>query len=268
MPAIAFDETPVRSMLSDPAMDQLKAANFFLRTALDQMTDGVMILQPTGLQGLGPKILFSNATMTGMVGADPVRGLRDRFVTQLVASQTEADELIYAMRSASKNGGVSLWEGDLTKLHGARPMRSKWRIRAVQNSHGQVLNFTVNVTPVEDIVAGKDELDKPAPLAATEASEKDDARRLRNDNLAAMAKGIVHDINNLVGIISGHLSVAATQTPSHTEVGRHLDEALAATQRARQFTSQILRLAKDLPAKRESCDMATLIRETARVARC
>ncbi len=265
MSALTLEETPVRSLLSDYATDQLKAANYFLRTALDQMTDGLMILQPEALEGLGPKILFSNAKMTALVGADPGVGLRDRFVTQLVASQDDAEKLLSAMRSAAANGGSALWEGEVIKLHGDRPQLTRWRIRAVQNSHGQVLNYTVNVCASAELNLPTGEITESTPVV-TEATEKDDARRLRNDNLAAMAKGIVHDINNLVGIISGHLSVAATQIPSHTEVGRHLEEALVATQRARQFTSQILRLAKDLPAKLDLYDLTTLVRETAKVA--
>jgi len=265
MSALTLDEIPVRSHLSDFATDQLKAANYFLRTALDQMNDGLMILQPDALEGLGPKILFSNAKMIALVGADPKTGLKDRFVTQLVASQDDAEKLLSTIRSASKNGGSATWEGEVIKLHGAGPQLTSWRIRAVQNSHGQVLNYTVNVSESADLLMPTNEPEDRLSLME-EVTEKDEARRLRNDNLAAMAKGIVHDINNLVGIISGHLSVAATQIPAHTEVGRHLEEALLATQRARQFTSQILRLAKDLPAKLDLHDLTILVRETAKVA--
>ena len=266
MSAMTLDSAPVKTASSDPAADQLRAANFFLRTALDQMTDGVIILQPAALKGLGPKILFSNARMIELVGADPARGLRDRFVTQLVASQYEADELLLALQSAEK-GGFSLWEGDLIKLHGSRSQRAMWRIKAVRNSQGHVLNYTVYVTPVEDPVSGGGETSHPVVVeSALGKAEQLEVRRLRNDNLAAMARGIVHNINNLVCVISGHLSLAATQTNQNSELGKHVDEALAATQRARQFTAQALRLAKDLPPKREPTELATLVRETARVA--
>src|SRR5437016_6222654 len=111
MSSYALDEPIARTLPPETPSEQLRAANYFLRTALDQMTEGVLILQPHGLQGLGPKVLFANSKMASLVGADPVRGLRERHVTQMVASQTEAEELLQALRSAAKNGGVALWEG-------------------------------------------------------------------------------------------------------------------------------------------------------------
>ena len=266
MPAITLDTPFMKTANLDPTVDQLKAANFFLRTALDQIPDGVIILQPGALQGLGPKILFSNARMMEMVGADAAKGLKDRFVTQLVASQYEADELLLALHTAEQ-GGFSLWEGDLIKLHGPRSERAMWRIKAVKNSHGQVLNYTVYVSLAAAAVAGPGETSHPAlPEPSSIKSDVQDARRLRNDNLAAMARGIVHNINNLVCVISGHLSLAATEASAESEVGKHVSEALAATQRAKAFTTQALRLAKDLPPKREPTELSSLIRETARVA--
>lgn len=265
MPALTLDDSPVKSVTSDPGADQLRAANFFLRTALDQMTEGVIILQSGALMGLGPKILFGNARMFELVGADPHRGLRDRFVTQLVASQFEADDLLLALKGAERSG-FSVWEGDLIRLHGTRSLRALWRIRAVKSSQGHVLNYTVYVAPLEGAAAVKaPEQAAPRAPSAGQAPQSE-ARRLRNDNLAAMARGIVHNINNLVCVISGHLSLAATQALGNTDLARHVGEALAATQRARQFTAQALRLAKDLPPKREATELAALVRETARVA--
>jgi signal transduction histidine kinase/ActR/RegA family two-component response regulator len=268
MSSYAQNEPSARTTSPEILAEQLKAANYFLRIALDQMVEGVMILQSNGLDGLGPKILFGNATMAKLVGVDPVNGLTDRYVTQLVATQREAAGLLQALRSSAQGGGVALWEGELVRLQASRIQRAMWRISAVQQQSGQVVNYTVYVTPVEDAVGQGGEISQPAQTSFLPSSDEQDAldaRRMRTENLATMAKGIVHDINNLLGIISGHLSVAATQISEQSEVGQHINEALAASHRARLFTGQILRMSRDLPEKRESADVAAIIRETARV---
>jgi signal transduction histidine kinase/ActR/RegA family two-component response regulator len=236
-------------------------ANSFLRTALDQASEGIMIVEANLSHRLGPRILLHNTRMAAMVGAEPENGLRERFVTQLVASQREADELMQALRGAVKQGGASQWEGGLKTLFGNGVQRCAWRIRAVQDEHGSVYNYTLTLA-----------LAQPTPAALSHSGpgvvEVDDSRRLRNDNLATLSLGVFHDLNNLLGIMMTNLSEAARLSPGVAagEVGHHVDEALAASQQARAFIQQTMKMAKDMPQSKEPVDMADLVRETARVA--
>ncbi|MEZ0385607.1 MAG: ATP-binding protein [Verrucomicrobium sp.] len=254
---------PRPHVIAETGADPLKTAhlaNSFLRTALDQASEGIMIVEANLSHRLGPRILLHNTRMAALVGAEPESGLRERFVTQLVASQKEADELMVALRGAVKQGGASHWEGGLKTLFGNGIQKCTWRIRAVQDEHGSVYNYTLTLAP-----------SLPAqPLAASGPGvvEVDDSRRLRNDNLATLSLGVFHDLNNLLGIMMTNLSEAARLSPATgpQEVGHHVDEALAASQQARAFIQQTMKMAKDMPASREAVDMADLIRETARVA--
>jgi len=261
MSALVSELPHSRHQISDGVSDPLRTAhqaNGFLRTALDQASEGIMILQPVFDPLIGPKILLSNTPLSAMVGADPVNGLRGRFLGQLVATRTEADDLMKALRVASRQGGAA-WEGDLKTFLGKEGSeRCLWKIRAVQDEHGTMLNFTVTLSPIAKT--------RPEPAKAPQEPGADDARRLRNDNLATLSLGVLHDLNNLLGIMMTNLSVASRLAPEHAEVSRYVDEALAAAQQARSFTTQTMRMAKDMPAKREAADMIHLIRETARVA--
>lgn len=234
-------------------------ANSFLRTALDQTSEGIMIVEPSLNHRLGPRILLHNTRMAAMVGAEPESGLRDRFITQLVASEDEAASLLRALRTTVKQGGASQWEGNLKTLFGKGSQPSVWRIRAVMDEHARVYNYTLTLAPATASAVSQ-------PPFAAKPPVEDDPRRLRNDNIAELAPGILHDIRHALGIIMTNLSEATRMLPGHTEFGQHVDEALAAAQQASEFAGQALRMTKDLPEQRDPTDMAVLIRSTARIS--
>ncbi len=237
------------------SLDQLKSANFFLRNALDQVGDGLIILRAEPTMGLGPRILFSNTPAALLVGADPIKGLRDRFVTQLVASEAEAAELMTVLQHAAKCGATE-WRGGVKTLCAERVVRCVWCIRAVQNSRGLLLNYTITLR------LDVEKMDQPSALAPTRAVEPDAMKRLRDENLALEARGMAHDVNNILGIISMRLSEAALNVPANTHEGGLIEEALAAVRRADSLTKGVLNLSKNVPLKREPCDVAQIIRET------
>jgi len=267
MPALALQaDSPRASSMTAGISDPLRAAhlaNSFLRTALDQTTEGIMIVEPTLEHRLGPRILLHNTRMAAMVGAEPESGLRDRFITQLVATEEEAESLLVAMRKTVKQGGAFQWEGGLKTLYGKGMQRCIWRIRAVMDEHARVYNYTLSLAPVPQAGAGGMPAHGSRFIAL--AQDEDEPRRLRNDNIAELAPGILHDIRHALGIIMTNLSEATRMLPGYTEIGQHVDEALAAAQQASDFAMQALRMTKDLPEKREPSDMATLIRSTARI---
>lgn len=263
MPALNTEPAASRSGVEfQGAADPVRAAhiaNSFLRTALDQASEGIMVVEPALGHRLGPRILLHNTRMAALVGAEPGHGLRDRFITQLVASSEEADDLLRALRGTVKQGGAAQWEGGLKTLYGQGMQRCTWRIRAVMDEHGEVYNYTLAVAPVA-APAVRGGAPSPTQMA------QDDPRRLRNDNLAEITPGILHDINHLLTIMTANLSEAARMAPVHTDVGKHVDEALGAARQASEFTTHALRMSKDLPERIEPTDIAAIIRSTARIS--
>lgn len=218
-----------------------------------------MIVAPSLQHQLGPRILLHNAKMAALVGAEPRSGLCDRFITQLTATEAEAASLLAVLRSTVKSGGAAQWEGGLKTLFGNKLLHCVWRIRAVMDEHGRVYNYTMAVAPSNATASTQ------AGGLQSGQGGSDDSRRLRNDNLAAMAVGVFHDLNNLLGIMMTNLSEAALITPPHDEVGSHVDEALAAARQACDFVKETMRMAKDMPVHRTPSDLAHLIRMTARI---
>ena len=259
MSAVISENQPPHDGADSPepaVLEQLKAANFFLRTAIDQISDGLMILRAEALAGAGPRILYHNTQMAGIVCAEPQSGLRDRHVTELVASQQEAEELLRVLGVAVKDGTAE-WTGGLKTLYGSGVARTIWCVRAVQNTHGVLLNFTITVRAVKE--------HKPVANATPPAVDAD--ARSRNESLAFAARGMAHDVNNILGIIGVKVSQAMLSQSIDNEAAKLLDEALIALKRAQSLTSSVLKLAKAMPVKREPINVMDLIRDTVTMLR-
>src|SRR5436190_16518375 len=183
MPALALETDNTRSSsVATGITDPVRAAhlaNSFLRTALDQTSEGIMIVEPSVTHRLGPRILLHNTRMAAMVGAEPERGLRDRFITQLVASEEEAESLLVALRKTVKQGGAFQWEGGLKTLYGKGMQPCLWRIRAVMDEHARVYNYTLVLAPVAIISSTTTQ----GLLPAATPTHADEPRRLRKDNI-------------------------------------------------------------------------------------
>jgi CheY-like chemotaxis protein len=92
------------------------------------------------------------------------------------------------------------------------------------------------------------------------------SERLRVENLAALAQGIAHDVNNLLGPISAQLSLVLPQLDKSTDLAQTLDNVLAAVRRAKQFTSQVVKAAKAKYSTKQPTDLTEIIADTVRLA--
>jgi hypothetical protein len=60
------------------------------------------------------------------------------------------------------------------------------------------------------------------------------------ETVGALASGIAHNFNNIVGAILGHTEIAEVQLASHNRLARSLKEIRRAGERARDLIDQIL----------------------------
>jgi signal transduction histidine kinase/CheY-like chemotaxis protein len=87
------------------------------------------------------------------------------------------------------------------------------------------------------------------------------ARRM--ETVGALASGIAHNFNNLVGAILGHTEMAETQLSAASRAARHLDAIRRAAERARDLVDQILDFGRRRDARRRPVDLPALLGETA-----
>ena len=248
-------------------VEQLKLANHYLRVALDQVKEGVIMLDCGPLDGTGPRVLYSNVPIACQVGVEPGKGLRGLHLCDLVGNERDAVALLGALKDAAESGAAEC-QAQIQTFYSRGSHYCRWRVKALHNSMKRLLNFTITVEPVQNEFTVQTTTAAPAPSPAAKVVEDLDAQneRLRIENLAAMAQGIAHDVNNLLGPITAQLSLVLPQLDKDSELGQTLDMVLSAVRRAKQFTTQVVKASKARHSVKQPCDVAEIIRETVRLA--
>ena len=236
-------------------IDQLRLANHYLKVALDQTTDGVMLLDSGPLDASGPRVLYCNLPMFSMLGVSPDKGIRGLRLIDFAASGKDAEALLSALREAAGCGAASA-KAHLRTYYEGGQQDCQWSFTGVLNSAKHLLIFIVSVKAAI----------KPEPVASPVAECEKSEERLRVENLAAMAQGIAHDVNNLLGPVLSQLSLLMPSVDPHSEVGPALEMMLFSVNRAKQFTSQVVKAAKSRPHEKCATDLTTLIQDTVRLA--
>ncbi|MBL9131142.1 MAG: response regulator [Verrucomicrobiaceae bacterium] len=243
----------------EQALEQIKEANFYLRTSLDQVTEGVMIVETTASDPkIGPPIIYGNSQAVMMTRAKPETGLRGMGLAEIAASEADAAKIMACLGSAIANAGAAECEAALQWLGAAGSTRCHWRVRPVFTDMGKLLKFIVLVKPVTEATA------------ASKVPSADDldaqSMHLRKENLAALAQGITHDVNNLIGPAVTHLSALLPQIEQNSQLHQELQLIFAALKRAKQFTSQVVNVSKAKPKPHEPTDVATVLRDSVQFA--
>lgn len=243
----------------EAGLHQMKTANYFLRVAVDQVPEAVLILEAETHEKSGPKVLFSNATAAALIGVEPEKGLRGMGITDLAAGDMDASILLEALNRAVENGGAYECEAQIQNFYGQAPQRCRWRVRAVFNSLRKLLNFTLIVSPLQG-----------ASRTAMAALRSDDldahSAQLKQDNLAALAQGIAHDVNNLLGPVTMRLSDLLQQVQGHPALKEELQLIFGGLKRARQFTSQVVTACKAKTREKQPVDLVAIIHDTVKFA--
>jgi signal transduction histidine kinase/ActR/RegA family two-component response regulator len=245
----------------EASLDQMKTANYFLRVALDQVPEGVIIIEADSQTSGGPQVLFSNTTAAAMVGAEPDKGLRGMSLCDLAVGDIEAATLRQGLHLAIENGGSHECECRLQNFYGQEPQSCRWRIRAVFNSMRKLLNYTLIVSPVTIVSAASA---KTIPLKADDLDASSD--QLKKDNLAALAQGIAHDVNNLLGPVTVRLSDLVQKVGSDPALNEELQLIFSGLKRARQFTSQVVSACKAQPHEKKPVDLTPIVQDTVKFA--
>ncbi len=245
----------------EASLDQMKTANYFLRVALDQVPEGVLIVEAQTVQQKVPQVLFSNTAAAVLVGVEPDKGLRGMSLSDLAVGEADAEILCRSLQLAVENGGTHECECRIQNFYGQEPKRCRWRVRAVFNSLRKLLNYTLLVSPVPSVSAVSSQV---SPLKGDDLDTTSD--QLKKDNLAALAQGIAHDVNNLLGPVTIRLSDLIQKTDEQSPMQGELQLIFSGLKRARQFTSQVVTACKARPQDKRPVDLAPIIKDTVKFA--
>lgn len=77
-----------------------------------------------------------------------------------------------------------------------------------------------------------------------------------------LSAGIAHDFNNLLAVIAGNVERALRISGDDPKINRSLGNALVASERAANLTSQLLAFARKQPLSRQTVDLNAVVSET------
>lgn len=250
---VVVNEVEPKNQALERDLVRVRQGSHYLKTALDQVAEGVLILMPEQ-DGREPYVMHGNMRAHLLAGVDPNAGLRERTLTELAASEESAGILRDALKAAKVGGGSASCVCALRAGLGGRERCFQWQVRAVMNEHGVLMNYTLCFKPQDEAVSMPQE-------AAVEEDQDALTARLRTENLAALAQGIAHDVNNLLGPVMGQLSMTMQRSGMSEEVKSDLELMFTALKRAKQFTQQVVRTVRSRTEERSPLNLVQMIRE-------
>src|SRR6516225_5872174 len=87
-------------------------------------------------------------------------------------------------------------------------------------------------------------------------------RARRMETVGALASGVAHNFNNIVGAILGHTEIAEAQLASDSPSARNLEEIRRAGERARDLVDQMLAFGRRRDVRQQPVSMKGLVAET------
>jgi two-component system cell cycle sensor histidine kinase/response regulator CckA len=238
-------------------IEQLRLVNHYLRTAINQVEEAVVIIGSTPLDLPGPRIYFANQAavrLTGMteeeiVGA-PIGGLYEPGrVGDLLAKLP----LVAAKRRTFQTE-------KMLQLKGGR-LACRWTISSLVDLDGTPLHYVLTFRPVQDLAASRG-----ADAAQSDGGVEAFVERSRLEALAMATAGVAHDFNNVLTTIQANLSLAKLATSAMDRARRPIEDAAFAAESAEALSRQLLTFAKGGVPARKQADLGQLVRRAVRLA--
>lgn len=91
------------------------------------------------------------------------------------------------------------------------------------------------------------------------------ARAGRMEMIGAMASGVAHNFNNIIGAIGGFAEMGQGRTRRGSPVHRHFEEIRKAVERARDLVDEILRFGRQGRSTKHPVELLNILRETVRL---
>jgi PAS domain S-box-containing protein len=231
------------SLHTEGSLDSLKAATATLPQAiellLETMAEGVGVLDGNNT------LTYANRALAGILGMDPsiLTGTR---ATDLLDSENR--EIFESERKSAASGTPCSHE-----IAWTRPDKSHVHTVMSLNCGGpQAAPADTCLLVLRDINMQK-------------RAERHLIQSQRMDTIEALAGGIAHDLNNMLSIITGNISVLANATRDSDSLVQLRDTEKASAQ-ARKLTKQLMSLAKGGPAAQKPTNLNELLRETSAIA--
>ncbi|HRX53094.1 MAG TPA: ATP-binding protein [Verrucomicrobiales bacterium] len=247
--------------------------------ALNQISDGVIIVLADYVAPKGPRVVFANRAAAEMIGYS-LEQMSRKYLGDFYDPQ-QLRHLIDRLPAVAKQDRVFQMEREVVKSDGQHePLR--WTICASPGSvdarmHCFVMTMRPLVQPTSEAekpaaqplqgsqghhMPGKS-LASPAPREATDEASLE--ARSRVESLAELASGIAHDFKNHLQSVVSSLSVLRMRTLENSRERKLIDDSLDASTAAQELAQQILDFTKGRTPERKVVNLGTVAKNSGRL---
>ncbi len=230
--------------------------------AVDQVDEGVIILDLEPQEGAGPRMVFVNRGIASLSGFDIENLLGNALATLFGGKNLQM--LLDRLSAVAANQGVFEISNPLLRADGSE-LNCTWKVSCVCDDQGVPLNFMLTVAEEDDSgaqQAGDDRIS--VEMIDGAVLDDDQLRSDRMETLALLAGGIAHDFKNILTAVMGNLSLAR-QRVGDNELGSQIDDALEASKNGCEMAEHLLFVARGDGGERSEEDVGHLLQKTAQL---
>lgn len=250
------------------SIEQIRSINHHFRHAIEQVGDGILIIEPSSRHPHGPKIVFANRAAAEITGYQ-----RDALIEQpigLIYEPESLNHLVSRLPRVAQAGKVFEMEKEVVTRSGDR-LPCHWTVSAVRDNHGRPVNYTFTLRTAAQqakLLAEKavPQAERKAAEAQPDPSIEEGLEKSRVESLALLAGGIAHDFNNVLQTIISNLSLAKLDTAVDSSARRYVDDAMEATQDAQSLAQQILDFTKGREPLIQVVNLGDVVRGVAKLS--
>ncbi|MFH7326821.1 ATP-binding protein [Desulfurivibrio sp. C05AmB] len=214
-----------------------------LAVTLASIGDGVIATDTAG------RVVIINQvaeTLTGWSGAAAVgRPLAEVFPIVTAATGAPCDSPVEKVISSGKL--VCLEQQTILRAQDGRERQIADSGAPIKDKNGNIIGVVLVFRDITEQLRTEEELLKVKKL----------------ESIGVLAGGLAHDFNNILTAISGNLQLALRERQLPEDSRELLEEAVKASQRARNLTGQLLTFAKGGQPIRETASLEEVIRDSA-----
>lgn len=233
------------------SLEEIQSLNHHMRLALDQVTEGILVVEAESHTPIGPRIVFANRASSKLSGYDvpdmigqPLGLLLDRNFLPVFLDR---------LQEIGDRGEPFEVEKNM-HLQGGEQGSFKWTFLPVKDSLGRTINFTIRLV----------DLKQKEPTKNGEALHEHLAKS-RLESLQIVSHGIAHDFRN--GLVATKLAIDLVRMhSSDPEVLQYLDDADQSLDANAELATQMLEFARGEDSTMKVINLHGLLQKTARMS--
>ncbi|MDF1815764.1 MAG: ATP-binding protein [Verrucomicrobiales bacterium] len=235
------------------SVEEIQSINHHMRLALDQVSEGVLIVEAESHTPIGPRVVFANEAMKKFTGYEVADILGQPL--GLLFDRDYLPEFLRRLPLISQSTESFPVQKDLHLQDGGRE-RFNWTIVPVKDSLGQTINFTIRLQSVE----------KSAPAKVVEDSLHEDLAKSRLESLQIVSSGIAHDFRN--GLVATKLALDLIRMAGrdNPEILQYAEDADISLDANADLATQMLEFTRGEDSKLRVVNLHGLLKKTARMS--